>query len=102
MEFDECEEKVLPLRADLPSGYEEGRDILKVFATVGTTDFRWLQLPRLDDSIRSGTRSCPPANPLEELLSAVAASQPSTHRLAPAAHPGREWVTNQVELRIQR
>jgi hypothetical protein len=67
---------VIPLRASLPKGYRPGRDGLKVFATVGTTNFRWLELPALD--------------------------QPPARDLKPAAVPGKEWVAAQVELNIRQ
>jgi len=101
--LDPGQEVVLPLRAGLPGGYAEGTDVIKVFATLGTTNFRWLELPALDQPPRrSETTRGGPSNPLEELLAAVTAEEPKTRDLNPAAYPSREWVTAQVEVRVQR
>jgi len=92
----------LRLRAALPADYTAGTDVIKVFATLGPTNFRWLELPPLDQPLppkritRGGT-----ANPLETLLAAVVATKPRTRNLAPAANPSGEWVTKQVEVQVQ-
>jgi hypothetical protein len=39
---------VLPLEAQLPRGIDSGLDVLKIFATQGPADFRWLELDPLD------------------------------------------------------
>lgn len=101
--FDPGQEQLLPLHANLPSGYIEGTDVIKVLATVGATNFRWLELPALDEPPkRSASTRGGPTNPLEELLAALAAEEPRTRNLNPAAYPSREWVTTQVEVRVQR
>ncbi len=97
--FDPGQEEILPLHASLPNGYEDTQDILKVFATVGATDFHWLELPPLDKPILFPTGKSP-ENPLEELLAAVAASQPPTKNLEPARYPASEWIAEQVVVRI--
>jgi Caspase domain len=97
--FDSGQEEILPLHASLPNGYEEAQDILKVFATVGATDFHWLELPPLDKPILSPVGKSP-ENPLEELLAAVAASQPPTKDLIPVRYPASEWIAEQVIVRI--
>ncbi len=79
MTFDPGQEMLFPLQAYLPEGYTDALDILKVFATVGSTNFRWLELPALDQPfVSKGTRGVP-RNALEQLL---------------------EWVTAQVEVRV--
>ena len=104
MPFDPGQEQLLPLRASLPEGYTEGTDILKVFATVGTTNFRWLELPSLDQPPvkKSGTRGGP-SDPLEQLLASVAEEPPegATRNLDPAAYPSKEWIAAQVEVRVR-
>ncbi|NMG11267.1 caspase family protein [Brasilonema sp. UFV-L1] len=97
--FDPGQEEILPLHASLPNGYEDAQDILKAFATVGATDFHWLELPPLDQPILFPTGKNP-ENPLEELLAAVAASQPPTKNLEPARYPASEWIAEQVVVRI--
>lgn len=97
--FDPGQEEILPLHASLPNGYEEAQDILKIFATVGATDFHWLELPPLDRPIIYPTGKNPD-NPLEELLAAVAASHPPMKKLEPARYPASEWIAEQVVVRI--
>ncbi|MEO1375302.1 MAG: hypothetical protein AAFW70_13470, partial [Cyanobacteria bacterium J06635_10] len=96
--FDPGQEEILPLQANLPNGYQEAQDIIKVFATVGATDFHWLELPALDKPLVSfGTKS--PGNPLEDILSAIAASQPPTKNLQPVKYAAAEWITEQIVVR---
>jgi hypothetical protein len=101
--FDPGQELLIPLRADLPPGYTDGTDVIKVFATVGATNFRWLELPALDEPPgRSASTRGGPANPLEELLAALAATEPGMRNLNPASYPSREWAVAQVEVRVRR
>lgn len=69
----------LPLRFVLPKGIEEGIDILKVMAAVGAADFRWLELPDLDQPLPSDTR-------VRDVL-------------MPASW---EWTTAQIEVHTRR
>ena len=48
MPIDPGKSEDIQLKVSLPQGYKEGRDVIKVFATVGPTNFRWLELPVLD------------------------------------------------------
>ena len=41
--IDPGEEQFFPLQAGLPSNYVEGKDVIKVFATIDQTSFRWLR-----------------------------------------------------------
>jgi hypothetical protein len=102
--FDPGQELVIPLRASLPKGYRTGRDVLKVFATVGTTNFRWLELPAPDRPPAHGgvTRGGRLAAPLEQMFAAFAADRLPAPDLKPAAVPGKEWVAAQVELNIRQ
>jgi hypothetical protein len=63
----------------LPKGWQEGTDVLKVFATQGAASFRWLELPALGHA-------------------------PSAYRtgLTPSAFPEEEWITTQVEIQVRR
>lgn len=102
--FDPGQEEYIPLKMSLPEGYQEGTDIFKVFATVGQANFRWLELPSLDQPIPpSSTRGLKaPRNQLEELLAAVGADdQPSTSRnVQVVADPSRGWTTKQVTVKV--
>lgn len=98
--LDPGQEILLPLQANLPEDYTEGIDIIKVFGTVGTTNFRWLELPALDQPEKNPATRGGPANALEELLALVASKQPETRNLNPAAFPSWEWVTASVEVHV--
>jgi hypothetical protein len=92
------------LQAMLPASYKSGKDIIKVFATVGESSFRWLELPSLDkplDVKRAAIRGAP-SDPLEQLLAALTEDKASTRQLNPAASPSKEWTTAQIEVQIMR
>jgi hypothetical protein len=95
------------LKANLQPGYTEGTDILKVLATIGPSNFRVLELPKLDqpdarrgERSRSATRGTPSA--LGQLLEAVAGDQPGTRELKPPPSPSDEWTMVQIEVKIVR
>ncbi|MGL5832811.1 MAG: caspase family protein, partial [Waterburya sp.] len=82
----------------IPTGFV-GKDTVKVFASVGAANFRWLELPSLDKQIT--TRSLKsPTNALEALLSAIDGEKPKTRKLSVAASPSREWTTKQIDLTV--
>ncbi|MBD2183407.1 caspase family protein [Planktothrix sp. FACHB-1355] len=76
-----------------------GEDNVKVFATVDQANFRWLELPSLDEEIKPKgiNRS---GNPLDALLAAIDEEQPPTRKLSVAASPSREWTTKQINLTV--
>ena len=87
----------------LPSGYSEGLDTLKIFATQGTTNFRWLQLSSLDQpplaapAPRAGIR-----DPLEKLLAAITDEGVTTRAVRLTSSPqSANWTTAQVELHVK-
>ena len=94
-------ELLLPLQAGLPNGYTHTTDIIKAFATLGPTNFRWLELPALDQPIlpKSALRSAL-GDSLESLLAAIIETEPHTRQLNPALSPSKGWVTAQVEVRV--
>jgi hypothetical protein len=47
------QEELIPVSFKLPEGYQEGKHILKVFATVKPAKFRWLELPSLNKPIKA-------------------------------------------------
>lgn len=101
--LDPGQERVLPLHAYLPERYMEGTDVIKVFATIGTTNFRWLELPSLDQPIsRSAGLRRAPKDSLEELLAAVLEDKPKKRNLDPAEYPSKTWITTQVEVKVKR
>jgi predicted phosphodiesterase len=96
-------ERFLPLRASLPENYDEGTDVLKVFATIEPTSFDWLLLPALDQPVvmRSTMRSA--GAPLESLFAALTGEMPGTTRQVVLAAPTRaDWACAQVEMKTRR
>jgi hypothetical protein len=88
----------------LPSTYREGKDIIKVFATLDPTNFRWLELPPLDQPLvqREATRGSSTKNPLEDLMAIITKDKAVTRDLNPSATPSKEWTTAQIEVQIVR
>ncbi|HEY1352155.1 MAG TPA: hypothetical protein VGF67_21265 [Ktedonobacteraceae bacterium] len=68
----------IPLDAVLATPYDEGTDILKVFATPEVTDFDGLSLPAHQPRVAGRLRGGGPGNALEELLEAFHADIPSS------------------------
>jgi hypothetical protein len=102
VEFEPGQKLVIPLQAGLPQDYQEGKDVIKVFGTVDTSNFRWLELPSLDQPLRRSAlvQARSPQNPLEEFMASFTADQPPTHHLVPAAYPSHGWITAQLEVRV--
>lgn len=93
----------LPLRAGLPRGYENGRGVIKVLATVGASNFRWLELPALDEPHQGGNVwRGEPSNRLEEFLAAFMRGGPGSRDFSIEAAASHEWTTIQVELNVKR
>lgn len=101
--LDPGHEIIISFRADLPAGYTEGKDVIKVFATIGTTNFHWLELPPLDHPrTRSASTRSGPTNPLEKLFASISEEKPKTRNLDLSANPSRKWFTTQVEIHIDQ
>lgn len=92
----------LPLRASLLQGFDEGRDVLKVMGTVGPSNFRWLELPALDEPNkgRTGWRGAP-ASPLDEFLAAFMNDGSGFRDLNVETNASHEWTTVQVEIDVR-
>jgi hypothetical protein len=88
--------KFVPLT--LSMGAEPGLwnnvDIIKAFATVQATSFRWLELPVLDEPHRKSTVA--PSNELEELC--VALAEERRNQVPPMS----AWETVEVAIRVNR
>lgn len=94
---------LLSLHADLPDGYTEGTDIIKVFATVGASNFRLLELaPLCAPPATGGAWRGTPSNPLEELLFAFMEQSPGLRHLAVAAAASNEWTVAHAEIKVRR
>ena len=96
------QEEKLAFQLSLPDGYEEGTDVAKVFATLGSANFRYLELPSLDQPLQSKSINTKASNPLEEILAKISESKPSTRKLNPAKNPSLEWITVQVSVMVKK
>ncbi len=92
----------LEFEAYLPDGYTESTDVLKVFATQTTTNFRWLELPVLDqpDARSAATRSGI-TDPLERMLADFTLESPTRAIRITNAPQAQSWATAQVELVVK-
>lgn len=95
----------IELGAYLPDGIDATVDIIKVFATRATTDFRWLQLPALDEAVEhliSTKRAA--GDPLallhEQLVDDKVIATRSVVRIE--NKPKRTWTVAAVELHVVR
>jgi hypothetical protein len=94
-------ELFIPLRADLPQGYDEGIDVLKVFATTETADLRCFQLPALD---------LPPGLPAHTLRTPFAASsdstlaehEASTRDMGAGFSSSEDWIVLRLDIGVRR
>lgn len=89
-------EKLIRLCASLPEDYTEGADIIKVFATVGATNFSWLKLPALDQPPMR-MHSTRASNPLEELFASVKSENP-TRNLTAVTLSNDNWTTAEIKI----
>lgn len=93
----------LPLDIDLDEGQTEGWDIIKVFATQSTTNFRWLELPSLDQPIRREiTKRSLITDPLERMIASVTKEGTETRAVRLKSSPRRDrgWTVTQVDIRV--
>lgn len=72
--------KMVRIRCFLPNDYQEASDIIKVFATVGTPNFRSILLPPLDQPTPDST----------------------TRHASVSIYASEEWTTEQLEVRVRR
>jgi hypothetical protein len=94
--------QVIPLQPSLEGDGGAVENTVKVFATVGAANFRWLELPSLDEQLQSKGFSTRSGNPLEALFAAIDDEQPQTRKLTVAASASSEWTTKQVTLKITK
>lgn len=103
--FNPNQEILLPLNLTLPERYLNGGETLKVFATIKQNDFRWLELPSLDEEIASKAGLQRDPDPLGILLTAVGADvddEPPTRAAVPIFDPSQEWTTKEIQLAVMR
>jgi hypothetical protein len=96
--IDAGKSELIPFRLSLSEGVTETVDVLKVFATLDSPNFRWLELPALDRPIAgTATRS---GDPLDALLGAIGGDVPPTRALNAAQYPSREWIVQQTRITV--
>ncbi|MEG4287966.1 caspase family protein [Microcoleus sp. C2C3] len=105
--FNPNQEMLLPLNLTLPERYLNGGETIKVFATIKQNDFRWLELPSLDEEIgKKAEKLARGDNPLGQLLAAVGADvdrPPELTRAAvPIFDPSQEWTTKDIKITLTR
>jgi hypothetical protein len=98
------------LRFKVPDGqgYTQAKEMLKLFATRGPADFRWLKLPSLDQPIEKKefrtTRSLSSA--FGKLLEAVGEDVDGAPSLTRAAvyepDPNADWATKQIVITVKQ
>ncbi|MGL4503785.1 MAG: hypothetical protein ACRCU2_32290, partial [Planktothrix sp.] len=101
--FDPNYEILHPLNFQLPNTekYNQAEETLKVFATLRPNDFRWLELPSLDEEIVSRAGLSRDDSPLGKLLTALGAEIPELTRAAvPIIDPSQEWTTKEIKITI--
>ena len=89
------------LRAYSPQGYQEGKDVIKAFATVNPTSFRWLELPSLDKPLER-TRGRGPQSELEQFMAVMTEDKPKTRDIQLSVSASHEWTTSQIEIEMKR
>ena len=93
----------VPLEVNLPDGYKNGKDIIKVFATLDQTSFRSLELPALDQpstKTKEASRGNIPSSPLEQLMATITKDKPATRNINLSSTPSKEWTTAQIEINV--
>jgi Sec-independent protein translocase protein TatA len=102
------EEILVPLSFKLPDieRYRKARETLKIFAGIRGNDFRWLELPSLDEEIAPKAELHRADNPLGKLLAAVGADvdEPPFRMKAavPIFDPSQEWTTKEIQVMVTR
>ncbi|KKD36163.1 caspase family protein [Limnoraphis robusta] len=75
---------------------ENWQNIYKVCVSVDDTNFRFLELPPLDQ--QKQTRRDTPKDPLEQLLQEMTAEQPPDRNVTPAPLPSSSWTVVQFTV----
>lgn len=99
------------LRFKIPEGkgYKKVEEMLKLFATRGDADFRWLKLPALDQEFEKKASKASKgiyrsSSPFGKLLEAIGEDADVSPQLTRAAvyepDPNAEWLTKQIQFTI--
>ena len=107
---DPGKEEYFPLQAALPPNYKEGRDIIKVFATIDQTNFRWLELPSLNEALmdrqyetRFKQRRIG-LNALETLMASMIGGSVSASNIRNLVETKKamDWTSAEIEIQINQ
>ena len=86
----------IPFPLTTGEGYSESVDIIKVFAAIDSPNFRWLELPALDQPLKSMVSRS--GDPLEALFASIGDSAPASRDVSAVRYPSREWTTQQLRI----
>jgi hypothetical protein len=100
--IDPDRELVLPIQFTLPSDYESGTDMIKVFATVEPTSFRWLELPSLDQPELINNLRGVSSKEIEEFLLTINQIDSGTRQGSVPISSSALWAARQVEIEVRR
>ncbi len=105
--FGPDQELILPLLPGLPTKINKGTEIYKVFASIRGNDFRWLELPPLNEEIGKKSEELKRSHdPLGKLLAAMGTDineKPLLTRASiPVFDPIQEWITKEVQFTLVR
>ncbi len=99
------------LRLSLPDKqeYQKKMEIIKIFAMYGEADFRWIELPPLDQPLvrakSKGLDDTKSRSVLESLFAAFGTDvdkNPPVSRVEAIFEPGEEWVTKEIQITVKR
>jgi hypothetical protein len=88
----------------LSPGRDSSLDVIKVFATVGDTDFWWLLHPPIDNPVTRSlaTRGTAANDALFRLREALDAEQNTLRDARPMSAPGEDWTARQFRVDTRR
>jgi hypothetical protein len=97
------EEVWLVFTARLGAGYQQGRETLKVFASLSSASFRFLELPALDKPFVSfRTRGGLVGSVLEQLFAEFNDDQPRTRQAVLEVAASAGWTLGEVTLHLRQ
>ena len=100
--LDPGKEIPLTLTASLEADESQSTDVIKVFATRSATNFRWLELPALDNPIRRSVTRSAGDDPLEQMLAMMGQEGTQTRAVHLSSSPKKDsgWTVAQFEINV--
>lgn len=96
------QELSVPLRFELPDGYDEGIDVIKFVATVTPADFHFFELPPLDTPTALDHADKQNSSPHASRSFERSSGASQTRDVAVPLHEVEDWTTRQFEIRVTR